>query len=89
MYAGEDVVFGEQKDTTLAYKFSFENCLLRTDSINRPERLKDIIWEKASDAIQGTKHFVLVDENNLIYNFHLLETSPAFEKQIGWTGSYR
>lgn len=96
----DDVVMGENNipatdsngnDNKKDEKFDyyFENCLLRTPAIEDAERLKDIIWEKPTDAIQGTKHFVLVDENNLIYNYHLLETSPAFAKQIGWTGSYR
>ena len=78
-----DVVFGEQKDTTLAYKFSFENCLLRTDSINRPERLKDIIWETPKDSIEGKKHFRTIDEDNFFYDFTIDSISPAFSRLIG------
>ena len=78
-----DVVFGEQKDTTLAYKFSFENCLLRTNSINRPERLKDIIWETPKDSIEGKKHFRTIDEDNFFYDFTIDSISPAFSRLIG------
>jgi hypothetical protein len=64
---------------------SFENCLLRTPEPHATEQqyFKDILWEKKDDDIQGKKHFVLVDEDNLIYDFRLKEESPAYEKKIG------
>ena len=44
---------------------------------------KDIIWEKSSDEIQGSKHFVLFDDDKLCYDFSIKEDSPAYEYSIG------
>lgn len=78
-----DVVFGEQKDTTLTYRFKFENCLLRTDSVHNSEYMKDIIWETPKDSIEGKKHFRKIDEDNLYYDFSLDSISPALARGIG------
>ena len=78
-----DVVFSEQKDSTLVISYEFKNCLLRTDSINNPELLKDIIWETPKDSIEGKKHFKTIDEDNLFYDFTIDSISPAFKRQIG------
>ena len=72
---------GEVDDDSDYY---FENCLLRTPEVEDAELVKEIIWEKKNDEIQGKKHFVLVDEDYLIYDFRLKEDSPAYEKKIGW-----
>ena len=76
----EDVIEGEVDENS---KYSFVNCLLRTVVPEDTQFFKDIIWEKKDDDIQGKKHFVLVDEDNLIYDFRLKEESPAYEKKIG------
>ena len=78
-----DVVFGEHKDTTLVCNYIFENCLLRTDSISKPESLKDIIWETPKDSVEGKKHFRTIDEEKLFYDFTIDSISPAFKRQIG------
>ena len=78
-----DVVFGEQKDTTLTYRFKFENCLLRTDSVYSSQYMKDIIWETPKDSIEGKKHFRKIDEDNLYYDFRLDSISPALARGIG------
>jgi hypothetical protein len=77
----DDVVMGEVDDDSDYY---FENCLLRTLEVEDAELVKDIIWEKKDDEIQGIKHFLLVDGDKLIYDFRLKEESPAYEKHIGW-----
>ena len=76
----EDVIEGEVDENS---KYSFANCLLRTVVPEDTQFFKDIIWEKKDDEIQGKKHFVLVDEDNMIYDFRLKEESPAYEKKIG------
>lgn len=78
-----DVVFAEQKDTTQVYRFTFENCVLRTDSVHNPECLKDIIWESPKDSVEGKKHFRCIDEQKLYYDFRLDSISPAFKRLIG------
>jgi hypothetical protein len=78
-----DVVFGEQSDTTLMYDLYFENCLLRTDSVEASERFKDIIWETPKDSVEGKKHFRKIDEDKLYYDFTIDSISPAFSRHIG------
>lgn len=79
----DDVVMGEQTDTTLVYDFMFENCLLRTDSVTSSEHVKDVIWETPKDSVEGKKHFRLIDEKNFIYDFRLDSISPALPRGIG------
>lgn len=76
----EDVINGEVDENS---QYSFTNCLLRTVIPEDTQFFKDIIWEKKDDDIQGTKHFVQIDEKNMIYDFRLKEESPAYEKKIG------
>ena len=73
----EDVVMGVQKGDDTAFNYSFNNCLLRTPKVDDAEHYNDIIWESINDSIQGTKHFVTIDEENLYYDFHLVPESPA------------
>lgn len=75
----EDVVMGESKDSTVAYGFYFENTLLRTPEIkdSLQQTFVNIKWETPKDSIQGKQHFVLIDEENLKYDFHLDSLSTA------------
>ena len=70
----DDVVEGEQIGDELDYRF--ENCLLRTETIDNGH-FKDIIWESPTDEIEGKDQFVKIDEENLEYDFHLSEESTA------------
>ena len=76
----EDVIMGDVDEKS---EYSFDNCLLRTPEPEDAKHFKDILWEKKDDDIQGKKHFILFDEDNLIYDFRLKEESPAYEKKIG------
>ena len=82
----EDVVMGEKgsKEDDPELNYYLENCLLRTPALQDTERIKDVIFEKSSDAVQGKAHFMLFDDYKFIYDFRVLETSPAYEKHIGW-----
>ena len=79
----DDVVMGEQPDSTIVFDYRFEDCLLRTPEVKDTVRFKRILWETAKDSIQGTKHFRTIDEENLYYDFRLDSISPAFQKGIG------
>ena len=76
----DDVVMGDVTEETI---YLFENCLLRTPEPKNIEFFKEIIWEKKDDEVQGKKHFVLFDDDNLLYDFDVKEESPAYEKNIG------
>ena len=76
----DDVVMGEQRDTLTAYNYYFENSLLRTPEIDDSTRFVDIVWELPSDSTEGKRHFVVIDEENLIYDFHLDSLSVARDK---------
>ncbi len=78
----EDVVMGQERDGETT-EYYFENCLMRTPEVDDAEAFVNIVWEKKDAEIQGTKHFVLVDEDNMIYDFTIAQESPAWQLQIG------
>lgn len=74
----DDVLFGEARDTTGVFEYSFNDCLLRTPKVeNDTVNFHNIMWETPEDSIQGKKHFVRIDEENLYYDFHLDSLSTA------------
>lgn len=73
----DDELMGTQNAEEAAFNYDFENCLLRTPEVDDSVHFKNIIWEKPTDEIQGKKHFVLIDEENLKYDFHLDSLSIA------------
>jgi hypothetical protein len=76
----DDVLMGEtmQGDSVTQFNYYFENTLLRTPAItNDSVRFVNIHWETPDDSIQGKQHFRLIDEKNLIYDFHLDSLSTA------------
>jgi len=75
----DDVIMGNQTDTINSFEYRFVQSLLRTPKIETADSVcfTDIIWESPKDSIQGKKHFRLIDEDNLIYDFHLDSLSTA------------
>ena len=75
----DDVVMAEMRsEEPSSFDYEFNNCLLRTPKVeDDPDRFIDIIWETPKDSIEGKKHFVKIDEDNLIYDFHLDSLSTA------------
>ena len=73
----EDVIMGDGVD------YYFENCILRTLEPGDAEEFVDVIWESPKSEVQGEKHFVTFDTDNLFYNFTIKEDSPAYQKEIG------
>ena len=78
----EDVVMGENLENEETF-YLFENCLLRTPEVEDKELFGNVIWETSKDEVQGKDHFVLIDEENLAYDFTIKAESPAYEKKIG------
>ena len=79
-----DVVMGQShQEEEPACDYYFADCLLRTDNIVDPDRFVNIIWETPKDTLQGKQHFETFDEDNFIYNFNIVEKSPAFSRNIG------
>ena len=73
----EDMLYGAEKEDSTAFEYYFNNCLLRTPAVDDSTHYQQIIWETPKDSIQGKKHFVTIDEDNLIYDFHLDSLSTA------------
>lgn len=73
----EDVIMGD------GINYSFVNCILRTLQPSDTEEFENVIWESPKDEIQGEKHFVTFDTDNLFYNFSIKEESPAYQKKTG------
>ena len=76
----DDVVMGEARDgdSTTLFNYYFENSLLRTPAVEDDTvRFVNIHWETRKDSVQGKQHFKLIDEDNLIYDFHLDSLSTA------------
>ncbi|MBR1503238.1 MAG: right-handed parallel beta-helix repeat-containing protein [Prevotella sp.] len=73
----DDVLKGEDIADGTDFFYHFNDCLLRTAEVKDSENFIDIIWESPKDETGGKKHFVKIDEDNFIYDFHLVEDSPA------------
>ena len=75
----DDVVIGDMKgEDASTFDYAFSQCLMRTPEVtDDPERFMEIKWETPKDSIEGKKHFVTIDEDNLIYDFHLDSLSTA------------
>lgn len=75
----DDVVIGDMLgDDPSTFDYDFKDCLMRTPEVtDDPERFEDILWETPKDSVEGKKHFVQIDEENLIYDFHLDSLSTA------------
>ena len=81
----DDVVMGSVADSTISYAYKFQNCILRTDSIDNGDNIKNVIWEDAdsvaTDTVYGgEKNFKLVDINKQHFDFHLSNVSKAIGK---------
>lgn len=78
----DDVIMGEQQDTTVTYTYRFYNSILRTDSLTASELISNIIWENPDsvsvDTVSGgEKNFKLINRNRQYFDFHLSSKSKA------------
>ncbi len=76
----DDVIMGES-DETAPYTFKFDHSVLRTPAIDDTEHIIGVTWEnpEKTDSV-GTKHFALIDTENLRYDFQLDSVSIAIGK---------
>ena len=73
----DDVVMVNQKNKNDTIPMYVNYSLLRTPKVANDTIFYHTIWETKDSVINGNKHFVNVDINNLMYDFHLVEKSPA------------
>lgn len=73
----DDELMGTQDSEQAAFNYFFDHCLLRTPEVSDTTHFRDILWDKPSDDFNGKRHFQLVDEQNLKYDFHLDSISTA------------
>lgn len=75
----DDVIMGEMRDSTIAYSYTFDHCLLRTPEMEPDEkRLIGNVWEDVEDTTAtGDKNFANIDTELLQYNFQLSAVSKA------------
>ena len=78
----DDVVMGVVRDSTVAYSYKFVSSILRIDSLEENENIRNVIWENVDsvdiDTVSGgEKNFRLVDRYKQHYDFHLSERSRA------------
>lgn len=80
----DDVIYGEVKDSTVAFGYYFSNCIIRSpdprdneDAEYNEDLFNNVTWESPEDTIEGKKHFRNIDEDNLYYDFHLDSLSTA------------
>jgi len=74
----DDVVMGVAGSEDVPFNYDFRLCLMRTPAVTDDSlHFEQILWETPKDSIQGKQHFVLIDEDNLIYDFHLDSLSTA------------
>ena len=78
-YEDDVVMGGTREESSAAFEYYFDNCLLRTPKVETEDsvRFANIVWETPKDSVQGKRHFVMIDEDNLIYDFHLDSLSTA------------
>ena len=78
----DDVVMSVA-DTTTAYSYYFDHCILRTSAISDTVNVKDVIWEDPKDSLAGgVRHFKDVDIDLLKYDFRLDSLSTAVGKAL-------
>lgn len=76
----DDVLMGERADTTMAFDYHFDHCIIRTPKVTSADSayFTQVIFEDVADTARfADKHFKLVDTDNLRYDFRLDSISPA------------
>lgn len=80
-YADDEMMGGKPTGDN-AFSYSFANCIIRTPVPDDTEvqHFTDVVFEDVKDTTcYGRKHFVLVDGDNQLYDFHLRKKSAAVD----------
>ena len=75
-----DVVMRTAPDSVVTLPFGFRHCVMRTEKEITADSLRfiSVVYEDAEDTTKyGKKHFAVIDEDNLYYDFSLDSTSAA------------
>lgn len=79
-YGSDEMTIERVEDRQEECNFAFDHCIIRTPRLETEDSLRftHVVFEDATDTAQAArKHFLLIDEDNLRYDFHLTATSPA------------
>ena len=83
-YADDEMMGGKPADDNgNAFNYSFVDCIIRTPEVDDEEKshFENVVFEDVKDTVScGRKHFVLVDGDNQVYDFHLRKESAAIGK---------
>ena len=76
----DDVLTGSKVDDAADFNFLFDHCVVRTPEITGDDGklFTEVVFEDPEDKEHGgINHFVLIDTENLIYDFRLAKVSLA------------
>ena len=79
----DDVVMGENSDSTKAFVYHFADCILRTPKVTTKDSIyfERVVFENVKDTTKaGEKNFHRVDIDMQYYDFHLDSVSMAVDK---------
>lgn len=79
----DDVMIGSPGDSTIAFNYLFDHCMIRTPKIETKDSVyfTNVVFEDVKDTTQyGEKHFKKIDTENLRYDFDLDSLSAAIDK---------
>ena len=80
---------GEAGDSLVAFNYRFANSILRTPAITDTAmlaRFVDVAFESPGDSVEGDAHFLTVDADLQLYDFHLDSLSTAIGRAAAVEG---
>ncbi len=85
----DDELMGEAGDSLVAFNYRFANSILRTPAITDTAmlaRFVDVAFESPGDSVEGDAHFLTVDADLQLYDFHLDSLSTAIGRAAAVEG---
>ena len=82
-YSDDEMIWGKPHDgSSNAFNYNFYNCIIRTPEVDDSlsTYFEKTVFEDVKDTVSyGLKHFVNVDGDMQLYDFHLRATSAAID----------